>query len=526
MYADIYVIIVTFFFAEKKYPNLCEGCSSPMLCSQHDEFWGRKGSLLCLTSGYGDVSWARLDDVQQHFGITPGGNETTPDNYSYLCPDDSLMPANSTKPCIWVEKPWPVVGSRRVVAQDIQELLSTITHEKLSGWRFSLRYLLDTAYADFIKIEPIQPIESYLDKAKGFLSANSFSSCHPPRTIKICTTSIKETAKCQWLRESATVYGIEPDLDCIKADNTSECMKAVSVGVADITMVPSDLTHEGMYKYDLKTLFYETVSDSDKYLTVAVTRPNVKINTWKEMQNKKACFPVYDGVAWNTVKYHLFNQSLIKNCPLDDGMSTFFGRSCTPSLPSNLPSHMKELCQSDSFDGEYGALHCLSSGVGDVAFVSKNSLLKYISNKREDNPGSQLTIKDFEIICLTPLSTKTCHLSWATIGRAMVRRNISDLWSNDTLDVFMFLNDLFGKSYKSVTIPFTMFGKYDSTSDLLFHDATVNLRNVPTVKDTHTMPYSYELYLKTDSMCLKSGSTILSSHTFLIISGFFIYIFK
>lgn len=468
------------------------------------------------------MSWARLDDVQQHFGITPGGNETTPDNYSYLCPDDTLMPVNSTNPCIWVEKPWPVVGSRRVVSQDIQKLVSTLTHEKLSGWRFSLRYLLDTSYADFIKIEPVEPIETYLDKAKGFLSANSFSGCHPPRTIKICTTTIKETAKCQWLRESATVYGIEPDLDCIKADNSSHCMKAVSVGVADVAVVPSDLIHEGLSKYDLKTLFYETVSDTDKYLTVAITRPNVKINTWQEMRYKKACFPVYDGVAWNTVKYHLFNQSLIKNCPLDNEMSKFFGPSCTPSLLSNLPPNMKEICQTDSFDGEYGALQCLTSGAGDVAFVSKNTLMKYISDKREDNPGRQLTMKDFEIICLTP--TKTCHLSWAAIGGAMVRRNVTDLWSNDTLDVFMYLNDVFGKTYKSVTSPFTMFGKFDGVSNLLFHDATVNLRNVPTVKDTDTMPYSYNLYLKTDSMCIKSGSTVILSHSFLIISGLLLFI--
>lgn len=75
------------------------------------------------------------------------------------------------------------------------------------------------------------------------MSANSFSGCHPPRTIKICTTSIAENAKCAWLRETAAVYGIEPDLDCIKADNTTHCMMAMnSDNAADVVMVPPDLT--------------------------------------------------------------------------------------------------------------------------------------------------------------------------------------------------------------------------------------------------------------------------------------------
>lgn len=504
-----------FLFSEKKYPHLCKICGSPSLCSQQDQYWGRKGSLLCLTDGAGDVSWARLDDVKQHFGLTPGGRESSPNNYTLLCPDDTLMPVNTTNPCIWVEKPWPVVGSRRVIAQEIQELVSSIKNEEPGTWRFNLRYLLDTSYADFVKIEPVEPIEMYLDKATGFLSANSFSGCHPPRTIKICTTSIKETAKCNWLRETATVYGIEPSLDCIKADNTTHCMKAVTLGVTDLVMVPADLAHAGVTEFHLKTLFYETVLDDDKYLTVAVTRPNVKINSWDDLRGRKVCFPVYDGVAWNTIKYHLTNQGFISTCPLDIEMSEFFGPSCTPGLPNFLSPKMAETCQRDTFNGEYGALHCLTSGVGEVAFVSKKSLYKYISKETENNPGSELTMKDFEFICLNPDDKKTCHLSWASIGRAMVRESVTDLWSKDTIDVFMYLNDLFGKAFKSQTTPFTLFGKFDGTSDLLFHDVTMNFRNVPTVKDTDVMPYSYEMYLKTDSLCVKSGSSRVPGSLFL-----------
>lgn len=56
----------------------------------------------------------------------------------------------------------------------------------------------------------------------------------------MCTTSNVENAKCAWIRESASVYGIEPDIDCIKAENTTHCMQAINDHVADVVMVEPD----------------------------------------------------------------------------------------------------------------------------------------------------------------------------------------------------------------------------------------------------------------------------------------------
>lgn len=55
---------------EQKYPMLCESCYNPASCSKSDKYWGRVGSLLCLTGGKGDVAWVRLDDVKGHFGVS------------------------------------------------------------------------------------------------------------------------------------------------------------------------------------------------------------------------------------------------------------------------------------------------------------------------------------------------------------------------------------------------------------------------------------------------------------------------
>lgn len=79
----------------------------------NDKYWGRRGPLFCLTDGAGQITWSRWDDVQIHFGLTPGSTEASPDNYSLLCPDDTMIPLNTTNPCVWVVKPWPVVATKR-----------------------------------------------------------------------------------------------------------------------------------------------------------------------------------------------------------------------------------------------------------------------------------------------------------------------------------------------------------------------------------------------------------------------------
>ncbi|XP_076253125.1 transferrin 3 isoform X1 [Rhynchophorus ferrugineus] len=504
-----------------KYPNLCALCDVQDKCSMQDKYWGRRGSLFCLTDGAGEVSWARLDDVQQHFGLTPGGQEDNPDNFSFLCPDNSLMPVNSSNPCVWVVKPWSVVASTGNKAAEIQKLISTLDHKERNTWKSSLLNLLEITYLNIVTLESPHSIEMYFHNAKGFLNANSFSGCHPPRTIRICTTSNIETAKCSWLRESAAVYGIEPDLDCLKADNTTHCMMALNDNAADIVMVSSDMVHKASKKYKLKTLFYETVPDTEKYIVVPVTRKDTTFKDLADMKGAKACFPVYDGVAWNTVKQTLHKEKLIGQCSRDKDVADFFGPSCVPNIPKTEEESLWKNCQSD-FDGDFGALHCLSSGVGDVAFVSRNSIQKFVATQNVNSPGYREKLDNFNVICKGQNSS--CHLSWAPVSQGMVRRNSTDMWLKDTFNVFMQLDGLFGKYYKDITSSFTMFGRYDGVSDVLFHDVTAKLREVPTIKNTDQMDLPYNQILEKEVICYSSSAHNVISFSF-IISLFILQLF-
>ncbi|KAL1508850.1 hypothetical protein ABEB36_003680 [Hypothenemus hampei] len=488
---------------KQKYSNLCELCGDPNKCSTHDKYWGRRGSLLCLTDGAGDISWARLEDVRQHFGFIPGGKEANPEDYSLLCPDDTIMPLNSSNPCIWVVKPWAVVGTGGTNAVNIQDIIVNLNHTDTSSWQSNLLNLIEPTFFSPEPLNPIIPIETYLRRAKGFLNANSFSACHPPRTIRICTTSNIETAKCSWLRESAAVYGIEPDLDCLKADNKTHCMMALNDYVADVVMVGPDMVEIAKSDFQLTTLFYETVSDLHKYITVAVTKENSKIDGIHDLKGRKACFPNYNGIAWNSVASTLQRHNII-GCEINVEMANFFGPSCVPNMPNNESKTLWNLCQKD-FEDDMGALRCLLSDVGDVAFVSRNLISQFNNSHNMEH----LNTAHFHTICLN--QKQDCHLSWAPPGQAMVRSSSSDLWKKDTLDVFLNLDGLFGKNYKGVFNTFTMYGKYDGKDNILFNDVTEKLRDVPTVKNTDRMELFYEDLLNQKKICYSSSSHMLLS---------------
>lgn len=491
---------------KRKYPNLCDLCYSPSTCSMQDKYWGRRGPLFCLTDGDGDVAWVRLDDARGHFGIVPGTTFSSPNGFSYLCKDGTLQPVNSTKmPCVWVVKPWPVVAAKSAKASEIQALLFEVkasNADNPNAWQTALLRLMETFQVDITAQKPITSIDGFLNDAPGFLSANSFPGCHPPRTIRICSAGNLANAKCGWMREAAAVYAIEPDLDCLRGDNVTHCMYAVDKGLADVVVVDGDSVHEGISKYNLQPLFYEVVSDDSKYTTIAVVKSQSTIHSFGDLRNMKACFPKFDGVAFNTALFALRNSSLLTSC--EKNFSAFFSEICAPGAAQNDSlRHLETLCQDNSFEGEYGALRCLKNS-GDVAFMSKKSFQNYFTDPTEMIGNT--TLDEYRILCLNEKENNTdCYLSWAPVGQAMISKTKLQMWKEDSLDVFLQLDNLFGKNHKSITTPFSMFGLFDSTSNVLFHDATAKLKKVPYYKSSDLMRKykEYNYILNTTINCIE-----------------------
>lgn len=112
-----------------------------------------------------------------------------------------------------------------------------------------------------------------------------------------------------------------------------------------------------------------------------------------------------------------------------------------------------------------------------------------------------ITINDTKLLCE---NRKSCHLSWAPAGYGMIRKNRSTLWTKDTLDVFLQLDQLFGKSYKFITSPFSIFSSFDGQPNVLFQDRTVKFRDAPTVKNNDKMKEPYDIILQSINQCSSS----------------------
>lgn len=110
---------------------------------------------------------------------------------------------------------------------------------------------------------------------------------------------------------------------------------------------------------------------------------------------------------------------------------------------------------------------------------------------------------DYKVLCEKNL----CHLSWAPLGQAMISANKTDLWRKDSLDVFLQMDSLFGTEYKDPTRTLSLYGLYDGKTDVLFHDATARLRDIPIAKNMDRMVLQYEKEILNNlGKCIPSNS--------------------
>lgn len=225
------------------------------------------------------VAYVRLDDVKSFFGFTGLTAEADPGSYSFLCPDSHLQPLTHPHPCTWINKPWSVLAAKRSHAQKVQDLFRSI--DPSVEWQQSLLQLLESYHVNISSLDFPIPIEDYLDKSAGYQSAHSFPACYPPRQIVYCTTTLIEFSKCSWLQEVSTVYGIEPNLQCIRGENMYRCLDDVAKNVADLVLVDQDARLQSERDFDLTTVLHEFTSDFEQnYVTVAVVKASSSIKTF------------------------------------------------------------------------------------------------------------------------------------------------------------------------------------------------------------------------------------------------------
>lgn len=391
-----------------------------------------------------------------------------------------MQPLNNPTPCVWVSQPWTAVAAKREHASTVQLLLEHLDHNDEDSWQNALLNILETYHVNIKQLDNTIPINDYLEQATGFTSAYSFPSCNPPRAIVYCTHSLVEHTKCSWLQEVASVYGIEPSLQCIREFSLDRCMENIQHNATDVVLVDESERIRAEKTYHLKPILYEFAKPkSDRYTVIAVVKANSDIYNFNDLYQKRACFPSYEGAAYlsalETIRHTRGINDETESYTADEIGDFFSDDSCTW-----VPGSTK--CK-DEYAGDGGALKCLNDNQGDVAFVDMAIFQQYIGSMHGINSTKQsinLNSTVYKLICPFGRETKRnelCYLHWTSRGYLMINSHTKMLRKNEIYNTLRDMDRLFGKYYDSHVLPFSMFGPFDRKNNVMFHDQTEALRS-------------------------------------------------
>ncbi|XP_039287387.1 transferrin [Nilaparvata lugens] len=472
---------------KSKYGSMCQTCDEPDKCTFRDKYWGRKGVLNCLSDCMGDVAWARLDDLLNHFKVSSTyssylntNNLRVCNRVKLLCPNGTTQPLHSPNPCVWVARPNTVVAANSKIASGVQELIKGALVDYTTGesFRSDLNKLLENSPRQHI--EELRTPAEYLDNVPGFLSSVNSYRCGSKRTIEVCGVAAREVSQCQWLSAAAASYGVEPDIRCVTPAAGTNCFQAVADGKADVFFTNSDQLMVAVRDYGLAPLLYETVHDylHFKYYG-ALVDTSAGIQTLADLKGKKACFTSVDGVGKLTNK------------------------SSSINLTYKSPKMHQFLSVSgDNHAGnEREAVDCLISGGGQIAILSVDSVKKFALayDMFTEFIRKQIGTR-FQWLCEdNRLQEKPCFLTWTTMGQILVNPKLSSTRKEDIISTFKNLDTLFGERHKiigSSPFAFDMFAGFDSKDDI-FQMSGDSLELADSyLRKTHALAVSYESQIK------------------------------
>lgn len=118
-------------------------------------------------------------------------------------------------------------------------------------------------------------------------------------------------------------------------------------------------------------------------------------------------------------------------------------------------------------------------------------------------------ISDYRVICPST-NVKHCYISWSSIGQLYINSNTSDVRRQELINLMKQFDQAFGKSFKSPTTPFTMYGPFDRKHNIIFQDRTKYLKTLNELSETRLM-YNYEVFAKDfqPSNCTENSSAQL-----------------
>ncbi|CAH8584648.1 unnamed protein product [Schistosoma guineensis] len=399
--------------------RLCYNTGLSDWCGSLDRYSGNQGALRCLrehTENFESkykpvVAFLRDQEVE-----LASGDGFPKENYELLCPSkmpNGMWTANisSSADCNWGKIPSRMIMTSLIqndvtVYTDFIELL--VQHFGPSGTSVSSFNLFSSAgyttvsgnntthhlmFSDHTKniyIPPVTETETYyrwIDPS--FKKAlEKLESCPLP-TLGWCVIDEFEMSKCQRMSSAFSAKRIQPEMFCLQANSTIDCMKLIKDGYADmVTLEAGDLYIAGKY-FDLVPVVSENYGNGPFYYAVAIVEkvnPGLLISNWR---HRRTCHSgVGKAAGWiiplNTVLDT--RQVIVLDGHLVHAFGELISRACIPGILNKAYDHtgtnslnLCELCTGGNADrcrrdnlelyyGDAGAFRCLIEGA-DIAFA-------------------------------------------------------------------------------------------------------------------------------------------------------------
>ncbi|XP_062272256.1 saxiphilin-like [Scomber scombrus] len=258
-----------------------------------------------------------------------------------------------------------------------------------------------------------------------------FVFCIWAKKTRWCTVSDPEQRKCAELAKAlvavlppATVAAFAR-LSCIRASSTTDCIDRIRGNRADIVTLDAGELYSAVKQFGLVAIAKEIYKEGGCILSVAVVR-----NSSLDIRSLKGHRSCHSGVRWTAgwslpLGFLLSRNYLSwsKEQPLSQDVSTFFRASCIPGA-ATMAAPLCALCQgqksyirqknyhcetshSEPFYNSQGALRCLRSGAGDVAFVD-HLALQSIEEHEQD---------EFRLLCTDGTQAPLSHYRNCNLGR-------------------------------------------------------------------------------------------------------------
>uniref|UniRef100_A0A8C1RPD2 Serotransferrin n=1 Tax=Cyprinus carpio TaxID=7962 RepID=A0A8C1RPD2_CYPCA len=305
--------------------------------------------------------------------------------------------------------------------------------------------------------------------------------------VKWCVKSQNEMKKCQHLETKSS------ELECHLKSSVTECMTSIKTGDADAITVDGEHVYlAGLINYDLHPIIAENNKAVCSY-AVAVVKSDTDFSI-NDLKGKTSCHSCYQSPGgWNIPIGRLVAQNKLPwdgpdDMPLEKAVSQFFLSSCIPGISKALYTHLCQACQGDcscsqneKYSGDEGALQCLKSGHGQVAFMCQDGIP---SSERQNYQllcmdGSRKSVEEY----------KDCYLAKEPHHAVITRKDA------DSQHIYKVLKQILASDLFSSAA----FGG----KDLMFSDATTELIELP--KSMDSFLYQREDYYEA-MRALKAGN--------------------